>query len=132
MNQARKVRICFLLAAIFAAGVITGRLSAPKPTPVLMTGKRQAQTPESLAAEFQRRCNLDEEQRQKLVPIFDRMIREMLPYAPLTQERLSIFLRTMERIRPLIRAEQKEAFEKFVKEIADTTPRSGSTGGASR
>ena len=132
MSKARKLRICLLLAAIFAAGVVTGRLSAPKPTPVLMTGKKQAQTPESLAAEFQRRCKLDEEQRQKLLPIFDRMIREMLPYAPLTQERLNIFLKTMERIRPLLQPEQKEAFEKFVKEITDTVPSAGSTGGASR
>jgi len=132
VSRARKLRICLLLAAIFAAGVVTGRLSSPKPTPVLMTGQRQAQTPESLAAEFQRRCKLDEEQRQKLVPIFDRMIREMLPYAPLTQERLNIFLKTMDRVRPQLRPEQKEAFEKFVKEITATVPSSGSTGGASR
>ena len=132
MNRARKLRICLLLAAIFAAGVVAGRLSAPKPTPVLMTGQRQAQTPESLAAEFQRRCKLDEEQRQKLVPIFDRMIREMLPYAPLTQERLNIFLKTMERIRPLIRPEQKEAFEKFIKEIVSMVPSGGNPAGASR
>ncbi len=127
MSKARKVRICLLLVGIFGAGVVTGRLSAPRPTPVLMTGQRQAQTPESLAAEFQRRCKLDEFQRQKLLPIFDRMIREMLPYAPLTPERLSIFLKTMEKIRPLLRPEQKEAFEEFVKEITDTVPKGGAT-----
>ena len=128
MTKARIIRICLLLAAIFAAGVVTGRLSMPKATPVLITGRGHAQTPESLANEIQRRVGLDDMQRQKVIPILDRMIRQMLPYAPLTQERLNIFLKTMEQVRQHIRPEQMKAFDRFVNEIADTVRRGGQRG----
>ena len=121
MADARVIRICLMLAGIFAAGVVTGRFTAPQPAPIVINQAQRPRghTPASFTAEMTRRVGIDTNQQQQILPILWKMVREMQPHPPRTPARMEIFRRTMESIRPIIRTNQIAEFDRL---IQDQTP----------
>lgn len=121
MADLRVIRICLMLAGIFAAGVVTGRLTAPQsqPGPSVVNARGRPHTPVNFAAEMGRRVGIDVEQQEQIIPILRKMVREMQAHPPRTPPRMEIFRRTMESVRPLIRTNQMAAFDEFIAEQAE-------------
>jgi hypothetical protein len=126
MKDLRAIKIGFMLAGIFALGIVTGRLTAPRPPaePVIVSAQGRVLTARIFAVWLREAAELDNEQEEQMLPILRDMVIEMQPSAPLTAARLDIFLKTMAKIRPLLRPGQASAFDRFVKEQTDRQRRS--------
>lgn len=116
MKAAQAIRIGILLVAIFAAGIFTGRWTGPKPrTLVLQAGGRVATSDEALAR-ITARLSLDPEQQRQFAPLLEEMASELSRHPPATQERLEVFRRFFPRMVLLLRADQKPAFDRFMRD----------------
>ena len=116
MKAAQAIRIGILLVVIFAAGIFTGRWTGPKPrTLVLQAGGRLATSDEALAR-VTARLSLDPEQQRQFNPLMEELASELSRHPPATQERLEVFRRFFPRMTLLLRADQKPAFDRFMRD----------------
>ena len=116
MKFAQPIRIALLLVAIFVAGIITGRLTAPgSPTQVITAGGRTL-TAETVLARLSAEVGLDAFQRAQFRPLLEELAGRMARVPPATPERRDLFRSYVPRMRALLRAEQLAAFERYFKQ----------------
>jgi hypothetical protein len=101
---------------IFAAGIATGRWTAPKPR-ILVTGVGgRINTSDDALARLTARLDLDSEQQQRLAPLLEEMAGELALHAPASPERLDTFRRLFPPMGSLLRPDQKPAFDRYIRE----------------
>ena len=116
MKSSQTIRIGTLLVVIFVAGLVTGRVTAPKPlTPVLHAGGRLVPSDQVLAR-LTAQLELDEDQQRKFAPVLEDLARELARHDPATPERLQAFRHVVPRMAVLVRPDQKPAFDRYVRE----------------
>jgi hypothetical protein len=123
MKHVQTIRIAVLLAVIFAAGAITGRLTAPRP-PTLVAGPAgRVRTAETVLTRLTSELGLDAAQQAQLKPILEDMAENMSRLGPASVERREVFQNHVPRIRALLRSEQLAAFDRLVERTERTYER---------
>lgn len=123
MKSSQVIRIAALLAVIFAAGPVTGRVTAPKPHAlVLHAGGRQV-TSGAVLAQLAPRLGLDEGQQRQFAPLMEEIAGEISAHPPATQERLQVFRRYFPRMAVLLRPEQNPGFDRHVRDLEEKMDR---------
>ena len=116
MRRAQAIQIGVLLAAIFAAGVATGRFTAPQGPVYVKNIRGRYATSETKVEELTRRLALDAKQKEQFRVLLEDVAKEMAKYAPLSQDRLEVFRKNIPKQRSLLRPDQFDAFDEMVKE----------------
>lgn len=116
MKPAQIIRIVLLLAAIFAAGAITGRLTAPKPPALVVTADGRVSTSEVMLARMKRELRLTPEQERQFSTLLEELAREISPLPPASMERLEKFRSYTPQLEALLRPDQRADFERYVRE----------------
>jgi len=111
------IRIAILLAAIFAAGLVTGRVTAPKPHALVLHAGGRVATSDAVLAQLAPRLGLDAEQQRQFAPLMEELAGEISVHPPATSERLQVFRRYFPRMAVLLRPEQKPAFDRYVQDL---------------
>jgi hypothetical protein len=110
------IRIVALLAVIFAAGVVTGRFTAPRPAPTVLSAGGRIITAETVLARLTQRVGLDAAQQEKIRPLLEELAKKMEALPPGTPQRLELHQASMPKVRALLRPEQYPAFDREVQE----------------
>ena len=116
MKLGQPIRIVLLLAVIFAAGAVTGRLTAPRPPALMAMVDGRVVTSDYLFARMSRELHLSTEQERQFRPLVEEMAREMSHLPPVSRERLEKFKSYLPRMRALLRPEQHDDFERYLRE----------------
>lgn len=116
MQHLQTIRIGALLAVIFAGGVVTGRMTAPQPIPVVISAPGRTLSTDWIMTHLTQQVGLDKQQQTTLRPIIDDLIREMEKFPPATQERLNLYLAAVPRMRQCLREDQYAAFNRNVRQ----------------
>jgi Spy/CpxP family protein refolding chaperone len=116
MKATRSIRIVILLLVIFASGIVTGRLTAPKTSTLVTTAHGGVTTSANAVAQLKRHLNLTPEQEQQFGKLFEGLAVEMSRLPPASQERLDAFRRRVPEMEALLKPEQREALQKYVAE----------------
>jgi hypothetical protein len=111
VNASQFIRIALLLAAIFTAGVFTGRWATPRVPPVVYTVEAPRGSPEAVLARMTAEVGLDEEQQAKARPILEEYVRKMAVTPIGSPERLDHLRQCATQIRQLLRPDQYEKFD---------------------
>ncbi len=114
MKPAQVIRIVLLLAAIFAAGVVTGRLTAPKPPALVVRTDGLVVTSDAVLARLKRELHLTAGQERQFRTLLEELAREMSPIPPGSNERLMKFRSYVPRMETLLRPEQRADFDHYV------------------
>lgn len=99
------------LALIFAAGILTGRFTAPSPPVALGPGGR---TSDSVLARLTVEFGLDAGQKAKMKEVVDDISEQMASFPPATSERRDLFRTGIPRMRSILRPDQFAAFDRYV------------------
>jgi len=110
------IQIALLLAAIFAAGVATGRFTAPRGPTYVRNAVGKYVTADRKLEELTRRVGLDAKQREQFRVLLEEIAQEMANHPPASQERLEVFRRSVPRQRALLHPDQHAAFDAMVQE----------------
>ena len=116
----RTARIILLLAAIFAAGVFTGRWSAPRLPVTISTAGGVSRTSEDALRRLSRQVGLDDSQQKRLRPILEEIAEKMAAIPPKSRARLELYQNFIPKMRAELRPDQHEAFDRYAE---DTTRR---------
>lgn len=116
MKPAQIIRIVLLLAAIFAAGIVTGRLTSPRPPTLVVTADGRVTTSESLLVRLNRELRLTAEQERQFRTLLEELAREVSPLPPASHERLAKFNGYAPRMKALLRPDQHANFERYVRD----------------
>lgn len=116
MKSAQAIRIGLLLGCIFAAGVITGRLTAPKPPVLVRQADGRFYTIETPLARLKTTLSLTPEQERQMRVLLEEVAKEMSVLPPDSRERLELFRKSVPRMEGLLKADQMPAFRKYVQE----------------
>jgi hypothetical protein len=111
VKLAQIIRISVALALIFAAGLITGRYTAPGPPVTLGPGGRG---PDTIMARLTTELELDAGQKAKLKEIIDDLSEQMVSFPPASPERRDLFRSAVPRMRKILRPDQYAAFDRYV------------------
>ena len=117
MPRRQIIRISLLLLAIFASGIMTGRLTAPSAkAPVRVTTVRGREvTVDSILNRIALDAGLDDKQREQLRPILEDLALHMNECPPGTRERLNLFRTATPKMRAHLHPEQYQAFDRHVR-----------------
>ncbi len=116
VNTARTIRIVALLLVIFAAGVVTGRFSVPKPPTSFTTAQGRTMTSSDALARLKRHMNLSPDQERQFGKLFEDMAVEMSRLPPGSQERMDAFKRHVPEMEAFLKPEQRDDFRNYVSE----------------
>ena len=116
MKRAQIIRIALLLIAIFAAGLLTGRLTAPEPPVLVRNVAGRYSTWETLMARLKEQLALSAEQERQFAPIVEDAARQMSELPPASAQRLEVFRRMAPKMQALLRPDQEEKFQRYVRE----------------
>ena len=116
MRRAQAIRIALLLATIFAAGVATGRFTAPRAPTYVKDARGRYVTSDMKLEQMTRQLGLDEKQKERFRVLLEDMAKEMAKYPALSQERLEVFRNSLPKQRALLRPDQQPAFEDMTKQ----------------
>lgn len=119
MKPAQAIRICALLVVIFVAGLVTGRLTAPKSPPMMTMADGRIVTSDYPMVRLRRSLNLTADQEAQFAALFEEMTREMSRIPPGTRERMAKFKGYVPRMRALLRSDQQPAFEAYVRDTEE-------------
>jgi hypothetical protein len=117
MKLSQAIRIGALLAVIFAAGVLTGRWSKPRPRVLVMNPAGSLKTSAEALARLTERLSLDEQQQRQFAPLLEEMAGELARHLPATQERLEVFRRYYPRMLRILHAAQRSAFDRYTVDV---------------
>src|SRR5437867_887406 len=106
MNRAQRIRIAGLLMVIFAAGVVTGRLTARKPPTLVPTATGQLGTAENALIRLGHALTLSPQQERQFRRLFEEMAEPMSKLPPSSQQRLELFRRYIPRMEALLQPSQ--------------------------
>jgi hypothetical protein len=115
MRRFQIIRIIGLLAAIFLAGAITGRLTMARPPASITTVGGQIVTADLMLQRMTRQLELDAAQQARIRPLLDGALDASSKVPALSQERLDIFRSCMARVRECLRTEQYAEFDRMVR-----------------
>ena len=101
---------------IFAAGIVTGRLTAPRQATLIRGPDGRFATSESALERLRRELRLTPEQEGTLRPLLEEIAQQMSDLPPASHERMEVLRRNRPRIRALLRPEQHAAFDRYVRE----------------
>ena len=116
MKRAHIIQIVGLLIAIFIAGVITGRLSAPRPATLMVGASGRLVTSEVILARLSRQLSLDTNQQAQFRVLLEEVAVQMAKHSPGTQQRYDIFRNSIPRQKALLRPDQHEVFERVTRQ----------------
>ena len=116
MRRGQVIQIALLLAAIFAAGVATGRFTAPRGPTYVKDARGRYITAETKLEQMTRQLKLDENQKEQFRTLLEDIAKEMAQHPALSQERLDVFRNSLPEQRALLRPDQHAAFDQMVKE----------------
>jgi hypothetical protein len=108
------MRIAVALAVIFAAGLITGRYTAPRAPTSIAGANRRTITSEDILAQLTAELGLDAGQRTKVASVVEEATEEMAVLPPASPQRREVFRKCLPRIRALLRPDQYPVFERYV------------------
>ena len=116
MHRAQVIQISLLLAAIFAGGVATGRLTAPRGPTYVKNAAGRYMTAENRLEQMTRHLKLDQKQQEQFGPLLEDIASEMAKHPALSQERLEIFRKFVPPQRALLHTNQLALFDRMVRE----------------
>lgn len=116
MKTGQLIRIVVALCIIFAAGVFTGRMTAPAKPFLISAGGGRTVSVDDLVTRMTAELGLDEAQRKQVRPLVEEMAALVAIHPAGSLERREILQRYRPRFEALLRPEQKTAFERFVEE----------------
>lgn len=124
MNRWQIIRIVLALCGIFAAGVVTGRFTAPAPPPardpqdnsrggpvVVATGDGLAVNSAQIIRYYTRLLKLTPAQRAEVIPLIRRGMAEMQTTAPGSPERLERIRAVVTAVRPHLTPSQQQTLD---------------------
>jgi len=114
MNPYQVVRIVCLLAVIFVAGLVTGRLTAPAPRVVPVNAAGRPLTAEVILSNFKAQIPMTAEEEMKMRRFLETIETEITAHPILSQERLEIFRRTAAKMKETLSADKHAAIDRFV------------------
>jgi hypothetical protein len=117
MNPYQVVRIVCLLAVIFVAGLITGRLTAPAPRVIAMNAAGRPLSAELMLASFKAEIPMNAEEELKLRRYLETIEGEMASYPVLSQPRLEIFRRTVVKMKEILSADKHAAVDRLAADM---------------
>jgi hypothetical protein len=116
MKPVQTIRIALALVVIFAAGAVTGRLTAPRPRALVPTADGRFTTSDTAFERLKRHLELSAEQERQFRRLLEEMARQMSKLPPASQERMDVFHRNVPRMEALLKPEQREDFKRYVRE----------------
>ena len=116
MRYFQIIRIVLLIALIFAGGVVTGRLTAPRPPIMVKNVGGKYSTPDTVLERLTKQLSLDAKQQEQFRAILEEVAQEMALLTPASNERLEVFKRAVPRQRALLRPDQYPNFDRMVQE----------------
>lgn len=116
MRYWQVIRIVLLLAAIFGAGVATGRLTTPRGPAYVRNAAGKYNTSETMLNRIATKVKLDAKQQQQFGVLLEELAEGMARIPPGTRERLQLFRESVPRQRALLRPEQYPAFDELVRQ----------------
>ena len=116
MRRAQIIQIVLLLVAIFIVGVITGRLSAPRPPTLVLGPSGQFMTSDIILGRLSRQLSLDTNQQVQFRVLLEEMAVQIARHPPASQERYDIFRNSIPLQKALLRPDQYEAFDRVTRQ----------------
>ena len=130
MNHWQIIRIVLALCGIFAAGVVTGRFTAPAPAvlppaaeaskggPVVLdTGDGMAVNSAQVIRYYTKQLNLTVKQRAEVIPVIRRTMTEMQKTDPGSQVRLDLLRKMVATIRTSLSGPQLQQLDDIAAEM---------------
>jgi hypothetical protein len=114
MRRAQVIQIALLLVAIFAAGVATGRFTAPNGPTYVRNAAGRYVTSDAKLEQLTLRLKLDQQQREQFRALLEETAKELAKYPALSQDRLDVFRKSVPKQRALLRTNQYERFDAMV------------------
>lgn len=114
MNTAQIIRIGLALALIFAAGVFTGRYTAPRSPLAVAAGGGRTVTTDEVLVRLTAELGLDSEQQKKMRAIVEDTSEQVAMFPPLSPQRREILRKSIPQIRAVLRPEQHPSLDRFV------------------
>lgn len=116
MNPQQTIRIVCMLLLIFAAGVLTGRFTAPKQHVVVGPGGRVL-TVDLVLARFKDQVPVTVEEELKLRKVFEEIEIEISKYPPLSAERMAALRAWTPKIKAVLAPQKHEAVDRYTKDV---------------
>ncbi len=115
MNRSQATRIALLLIAIFSAGILTGRLTAPLPVAIKTADGRQV-TAAGMLELLTKELQLDASQSAQIKPLLEAATDQMSQLPVGSPERIEPFRQSVGKVRALLHPEQRNRFDQLVQE----------------
>jgi hypothetical protein len=117
MNPYQIVRIVALLAVIFVCGLITGRVTAPRPQPVAVSAGGRPLSAEAILTSFKTYIPMTAEEESKMLRYLEGIEAEIASHPVLSQERLELFRRTATDMKGILSADKHAAIDRYAKDM---------------
>ena len=106
-----------MLALIFAAGVVTGRFTAPKETRVVTAPPVRGPTAKMILDNFKAQISMTAEEELKMSRFLEQVQIDLAPYEPLSNERLEIFRRSVPKMKEILSADKHAAVDRYAADM---------------
>jgi hypothetical protein len=116
MTRLQAIRIALLLLVIFAAGVVTGRLTAPQPPALVASANGQEALADVAFGRLNKVLNLSPEQERPFRALLEDIAREMAPLPRGSTNRLELFRKSVPRMAALLRPDQQATLKRYARE----------------
>ena len=120
MNHVQIIRVAALLAVIFAAGVLTGRFTAPKPEVQFVVPGPRGVPPlpgwtlaDMGLARISRHVTLTTEERLKLKRTLEEVQAEAMRYPAFSDDRFQVLLNSLPRIKEQLPPDKHAAIDRW-------------------
>jgi len=118
MNRLQVIRVAALLVIIFAAGVLTGRFTAPQPQAVYPGGPAgRWMIIDTAVSRMATDVGLTPDEKQKVRKVFEEMEPQMVRHPPLSEERLKIFRDYIPQIKAQLPPEKQAAVDRYFHDV---------------
>jgi hypothetical protein len=111
------IRIVCMLAVIFAAGVVTGRFTAPQKTRVIVGPEGRGPTAKMILDHFKMQVPLTVEEEIKMRRLIEQIETDISRFEPGSKERLEIFHRAVPKMKEILSAEKHAAVDRYAKDL---------------
>jgi hypothetical protein len=108
------LRISVALALIFASGILTGRLTAPRSPTALAGAGRRTITSDDVLAHLTAELGLNAGQKAKAQVIVEEAAEQMATLPVASPQRRDVFRKLVPQIREILRPDQYTVFDRYV------------------
>ena len=106
-----------MLALIFAAGVVTGRYTAPQQTRVVQVPAGRTPTAKMILENFKAQVSMTPEEELKMMRFLEQVQIDIAPHEPLSKERLEIFRRSIPKMKEILSSDKHAAVDRYAAEM---------------